>query len=316
MAIYLIEGPPGNGKSAYGARAIARALAKRRPVVTNIEPRSDFADFVASKTAGVSRSKRRRRAGEIARSMHYSPDPDDLFRVRLRGRGEGRGLAVLDEAASWLNARSWSDANRGDSNDWFRKHRHRGFDVLLLVQDKDMLDKQVRSLPEVVVEMRNARKFRRAGIPIIPFHFFIAVHYWHAGGGPMTRVVLRKEAFRLGWWKDLYDTHAEGETVIGDDGDDLLWLPHPQPTRCRSCGEWFPVLTGRETCPGCAASTTPARELDRDDPANPVQVPQLHVVPSDPPGRVESRNGNGTAVTVPLLAPNDLHSSVAERAPS
>jgi zona occludens toxin len=226
VAIFLVQGPPGNGKSAYGARAIARALGAGRPVVSNIELRDDFGEFVAKHTAGLSRAKRRRRADQVRRSYFFSRDVDELLNVRLRGRGEGRGLAVLDEAATWLDARKWNQDNRGDVNDWLRKHRHRGFDVLLLVQHIEMLDKQVRHLPEVVIAMRNAKRFRRAGIPIVPFNFFLAVHCWHAHGRNQV-VVLRKEAFRLGWWKDLYDTHGEAGTVEGADDDGHLWLPRP-----------------------------------------------------------------------------------------
>src|SRR5205807_4703441 len=68
------------------------------------------------------------------RRTHITGNLDELLSVRLDGKGESRGVMVLDEAHTWCNARSWKDGDRARLVRWFSAHRHLGWDVYLITQ--------------------------------------------------------------------------------------------------------------------------------------------------------------------------------------
>jgi RecA/RadA recombinase len=222
--IRLVTGPPGNGKSFYAVRATANALMEKKVVATNVELRDDWVEYIANRDPFLitNRYARRKWFREAPGRYHYTDDLEELFSIRLRGNREGRGLAVLDEAHNWMNARSWSAEDRKQIVRWFSQHRKLGFDVVLIAQDQAMLDKQVRDLFEYHVAVRNLRKARMMGVPIVPCNMFLAVWQWHAA----TRVIVKREVFRLSWRKNLYNTMALSHGLDGQEDDDTtLWLP-------------------------------------------------------------------------------------------
>jgi hypothetical protein len=226
--ITVVTGPPGNGKSLYGVRAIAHALERGKPVATNIALRSDLGPFVARRGNVVRRlvPGRTDRVAELReRHVFSSDDPNELLRVRLRGAGESRGLMVLDEAPDWLNSREFSDRDRKGLTRWFRKHRHYGWDVLLIAQDLEMIDKQVRVNYEYHVHMRNLRRAKVAGVTIFPVNLFLGTHTWHQTRGAAAPIIVKRETFTLGWWKDLYDTHAAAAALDQELDETAIWLP-------------------------------------------------------------------------------------------
>jgi len=229
--ITAVTGPPGNGKSAYGVRAIARALDAGKCVATNITLRDDVAEFASQKSnvlrrllPGASTRATRRMSSRI----FWSDDPHELLNVRLRGSGEGRGLMVLDEAPDWLNSHHWNADGRDELVRWFRKHRHYGWDVLLLAQDLEMLDKQVRVNYEQHTHVRNLKRAKVWGVRIFPVNFFVATTVWHSKRGGAQPIVLGRETYRLGWWKDLYDTHQAAHE-LGLDDPNAIYLPRVDP---------------------------------------------------------------------------------------
>ncbi|ECH6756015.1 hypothetical protein FP263_26185, partial [Salmonella enterica subsp. enterica] len=74
------------------------------------------------------------------------PRPQDL---QALGRGcpdeekEKFGAVFLDEAGTWLNSRTYGDKNRLALIDWFIHSRHLGWDVFIIVQNEEMIDKQI-----------------------------------------------------------------------------------------------------------------------------------------------------------------------------
>ena len=225
--IVLVTGPPGAGKSAHTTRKIAQALADGKCVATNVELTPGWARTVA-------RSNLVRRLipgrcnhveARLRRSVHVTPDLDELFAIRLAGSKEGRGVMVVDEAQLLLNSRSWNDGTRLGAIRFFSQHRKLGWDVYLIAQDAEMIDKQVRALFEYHAQLRNLRKVKLLGIPIVPCNLFLAVWTWHAARG----LIVRRETFLLGWWKGLYSTMATHGGLDDEPDRPRLTLPIAQP---------------------------------------------------------------------------------------
>ena len=166
--------------------------------------------------------------------------------------------------------RSWSAEDRKEVVRFFSQSRKLGWDVYLIAQDADMIDKQVRNLFEYHVHMRNLRKARFMGLPLSPVNMFLGVWHWHAA----TRVVLKRELFPLSWRKNLYETHATSHGLLReDDQDGVIWLPSPPAERAP---ERRPErATAREDAATAPATRTPngskshaERVVDAVDPAD------------------------------------------------
>jgi zona occludens toxin (predicted ATPase) len=246
----MVTGAPGSGKSFYAVREIAAALDKGKTVATNIQ----LVDGWALKVARCNVLRRlipgrcAKTAAEYERRVLITPDLDELFRVRLHGSGEGRGVMVLDEAHNWMNARTWDAdetgkaANKGEAVRrrlavvrFFSQHRKLGWTVLLITQDEANIDRQVRSLFEYHVKLKNVRNFKVMGVPICPCNVFIAIWLWNDKSKSRVKVQtygLKRSIARL------YDTMALSHGM-DDDECDPIYLPRaktpPIPTNdCRS----------------------------------------------------------------------------------
>jgi hypothetical protein len=140
------------------------------------------------------------------------PTASDL---RALGRGgvseERAGLLILDECATWLNARTWHGVERQKVIDWFLHSRKLGWDVILIVQHASALDKQVREMIcEFLVTCRRLDRFRVAGVRLPRVHV-ASVHY---GLGPYD-LVADRWVYRGDWLFAAYATNwvSEEESV-------------------------------------------------------------------------------------------------------
>jgi Zonular occludens toxin (Zot) len=286
--IVMVTGPPGNGKSYYALRKLAQALESGKPVATNVELAPDFAATIAKSNPVRRLLHRTERAAErIDRQAYVSTEPDglaELFNLRLRGKGEGRGVMVLDEAHGWLNARDWSGKGRGDVVRFFSQHRKLGWDVFLIVQDAEMIDRQVRALIEYHVILRNLKRAKvpLLGIPFAPVNMFLALWTWHG----THRAVVRREVFRLGWQRRLYDTHQTHHGLDGQAPDDVVWLPRPAPESVRA-----PAAQRADDVPDAHGQVGDTGRLDDDAQARPVGVGGH---PARVPDRIRAARADGT----------------------
>lgn len=266
MAMTLVTGPPGTGKTWYAIRKIASALLAGKFVATNIQLHDGWAYAIASTNIWL--WIRRGRKGVLAKAREYerkvfvSGDLTELFAVRLpdcgrckackAGRGcqtEGRGEILLDEAHEWLNARLWDVDHTGAKRTreeavearlavvkFFALHRKLGWNVKLITQSEKRLDNQVRDNFEYHTRLKNMRKFRLLGlVPVVPFNWFVAITFWHASGGERVSI----ESYFLTKLADIYDTMARPEVTFGGGDERVIRLPlSGAEVQARRDGSW------------------------------------------------------------------------------
>ena len=171
----LLTGKRGQGKSLAAVGRIREYLSDDKCVATNL-------DLFLENMFSIDNKKVR-----VYRLPDY-PTTFDLLNLPLGNKklfyrddgsigyqngytDENNGLLVLDEAASFLNARDWNDkekkASRDSLNDWLRHSRKYGWDILMLTQHEDLIDKQTRSALFEMVGV--CKRLDRMSIPLISF---------------------------------------------------------------------------------------------------------------------------------------------------
>lgn len=202
MAVYLVTGRLGAGKSLYAVDVIRRALVDDRPVATNM-------DIDLSKLCLPTSRKYIYRLPD-----HPHASDLEMIGVGNPSRDESRnGVVVLDEAGTWLNSREWGGPERPKLISWLLHSRKLGWDLYLIVQSPELVDKQVRVA--IVEHIAFCRRADRLSIPVIsgiwrvfsdrgliPQIHWATISY---GMGPSAMVV-RRDSYRPSSLKDAYDT--------------------------------------------------------------------------------------------------------------
>jgi hypothetical protein len=133
MANYSVEGKLGTGKTKFCVWMAQQALYAGRRVAGNVDLNLEHLT-------------------PYRRSTYMRiPDKPTAFDLNAIGNGnpdsyeeDRNGILLLDELGTWLNARSFQDKDRAALLDWFIHARKHGWDVFFIVQDANMIDKQVR----------------------------------------------------------------------------------------------------------------------------------------------------------------------------
>jgi len=136
MAGWLVQGVRGEGKSLYAVHRIQEYLNRGRMVATNL-------DLFVDKLVDDDNSSIAFRLPDKPRIDHFEALPD-AYDIKYKG-DDKNGLIVLDELALWFNSRTWKDKGRQAIINWLLLSRKRHWDLILLVQDHDMIDKQVKT---------------------------------------------------------------------------------------------------------------------------------------------------------------------------
>lgn len=168
MAIYLVSGKLGSGKTLASVGRIRDALLAGRRVATNLDLRLEHLLPPRAGKPSLSDGISSRHTSVNCIRIPDKPTVDDL---ELIGSGndtmdESRnGLIVLDELAAWLNSRTFNDKARMPVIDWLIHSRKKGWDVMFICQHIEQIDKQVRqALVEYLVTCRRLDRMR---IPVI-----------------------------------------------------------------------------------------------------------------------------------------------------
>lgn len=154
-SVYFVTGKLGSGKTLTAVGKIREAFMRGVPVATNL-------DINLKEMLG--RDKRNTRLYRLP----DKPQVEDLMVIGSANKSydtKKDGLIVLDECGTWFNSRTWNDKNRQKLIDHLLHIRKLGWDVIFIVQDISIVDKQARlALAEHTVF---CRRLDRLQVPIL-----------------------------------------------------------------------------------------------------------------------------------------------------
>ena len=148
MAITLMSGTPGSGKSLHAVFEALDWLKLGRNLITNFP-----LDW---------HKKLKKIKGDYQFWRNSEITPKHLIEYAREHHKPGtkpQTLVIVDEASIIFNAR---DFGRKDRMEWIyflANHRHFNFDIILIAQNDKMLDKQIRGLIEYDVKHRSLSNF-------------------------------------------------------------------------------------------------------------------------------------------------------------
>lgn len=134
--IICYEGTPGSGKSYDAVRKVLDNLKLGRTVYSNIDGLDDpeKREFIKLYTGLDDYDLGTKLICFHARQVY------DIYPTVKSG-----ALLVIDEAHKWFNSRNWQKPENTAFADYCSEHRHFGIDILLITQDINKVDAQVRS---------------------------------------------------------------------------------------------------------------------------------------------------------------------------
>lgn len=157
MSNYVVQGKLGTGKGKFGVNVMRSTLRKDCRVATNCDLFLDKLMPPDSKHTAL-RVPDKPTAADLLALGPGSSEADKYDEDRY-------GVMVLDELGSWLNARAHGNADRAAFIDFIIHARKLRWHVYFIVQDLEMIDRQVRSgLVEYSVRLVRADKLR---IPVV-----------------------------------------------------------------------------------------------------------------------------------------------------
>jgi hypothetical protein len=158
MAVYIVTGKLGSGKTLLACMKIQEYLKRGCPVVVNFN-------------LNLVRNGFCKPTNDYSRVIRIPDLPTEQDLVSL-GFGNEKydeekfGGVFLDEAGIWLNSRNWAGAGRTDILKFFLYIRKRRWDLWLIVQNIDIVDKQIRAaVAEHVVYCSRSDRFQMPFFP-------------------------------------------------------------------------------------------------------------------------------------------------------
>ena len=136
MPGWIIQGVRGEGKSLAAVGKIKEYMLQGRPVATNLDLYLEYLLPADNFTIAY-------RLPDHPRLQDFQmlpPAYDPNYKAE-----DKNGLLVLDELGTWLNSRSWNQKDRLQMLNWLFLSRKDHWDIILLAQDHEMIDAQVRT---------------------------------------------------------------------------------------------------------------------------------------------------------------------------
>lgn len=224
MAITCVWGLPRAGKGLMGAHLGEEYALKGRRVVANYPLYiTELASSPKSKLADVR-----------IQVLPSCPTSQQLYDLGVGGEEIGKnGLLILDEAVTFLGSREWNNKDRPRLLEFLRLHGKRRWDILLIVQDPNSLDKQVLAL---VSRFGRVRNWADLPIPVVGNFFGLMFPKFHScvfkmGREPMAPKI-GSTLFKGVRYYSIYDTEwdfheheNDGEYVLLDAHRTKFYVP-------------------------------------------------------------------------------------------
>lgn len=214
MAVYSVEGKLGTGKTKFCVWRAQQALLDGKRVASNVDLHLKHL-VPNNRMASYQRIPDKPTSFDLESIGHGNPDSYDEDR---------NGVLILDELGSWLNSRAFQDKDRANVIDWMIHARKKGWDVYLIVQDAQMIDRQVR---EALIEYQcKCLRLDKVKIPIFgsilgiinrKWAYMPRMHYVTARVGAGASSVVAER-----WYYRGDDLHAAYDTrqIFKHDPDD------------------------------------------------------------------------------------------------
>ena len=140
MTVYLYTGTPGSGKSLHLAKLLYWDLKLDRPVIANFDVNTKHnKSFYKVENEKLTPDYLVAFANEYFRTQEFK---------------EGSIQLYIDESQVIFGNRDWRNADRAGWIRFFTQHRKFGYNVFLVAQHHEMIDKQIRALVEYEVMHR------------------------------------------------------------------------------------------------------------------------------------------------------------------
>lgn len=207
MTVYILTGHLGGGKTLFSVKQAQQYLQEGRRVASNMTFKLDHLCHWSNKRIYTKLPLIPRAADLHGLGKAYEGDYDE----------KKNGLIVLDEAGTWLNSQDWKDKDRRELFRWVTHARKLGWDVILIIQSYEALDKQIReSVSEVVLKAAHLNRILPLIGSMIPQVYMTTARYYN----PQGPKLYRRYMFGKGYFGS-YDTReaVKLETNISDDGE-------------------------------------------------------------------------------------------------
>lgn len=240
MAVYVVTGKLGAGKTLLLILQILTYLKARRKVAVNVDVKMDKLCKPGNKYSRVVR-------------LPDLPTADDLLGLGFGCETydeEKFGGIFLDEAGVWLNSRDWNQGGRSDLLKFFLFLRKRRWDLWLCVQNVNVIDKQVReSIAEHVVYINRWDRIKLP-FPIGPLLRLLSLGMWKGRLPKMHQAIVKYGAkvnspkvddwyYRGEEFYSFYDTTQEYNSNYDKGSYSMLppgYWRHPRPAAKRTAG--------------------------------------------------------------------------------
>lgn len=231
--IWFFTGKPRNGKSLHMAEIIYHEMKKGKNVIANFEINEEYfkrcnknklgqfiyvpdKQWLNNAYKGTTSMYKKTGKYDYNTGGHYSYlDGLKNYALQFHKRNkrgqmiENQTLLIFDECQNLWNNRTWNRADRLDWCDFLRQHGKYGFEVYLISQDDQVVDKQIRHILEYEVEHRCINNYKVFGKIIgILLHrkVFIAIKRWYARKGKKDAHI-SSELFTAKKFYGFYDSY-------------------------------------------------------------------------------------------------------------
>lgn len=218
MSIGCYTGFPGSGKTLQASQKMLEELSIGKYVVSNYMINNEYYEKTLNKNFKARSYDENRHSKKYKKAKYELFDkfiycqnsmltPKLLYDISLdyfAPKKMSQCLLVLDEASLIFNSRTWNEKGRDDWIRFFKLHRKLGYDIILIEQNIDSIDKQIKANIEHEYLHRAINKFGNMQyLSLFGIQAFAQVRIWRCNNQKDDS----KLFFYRRYYNKLYDTY-------------------------------------------------------------------------------------------------------------